>query len=135
MKLVISLVIIIAVLFGAYSVWEYWDKVNHDRDVAEKEAAAKLNFSPESLQGMPNGLEASYANAQKGGAKGVATWLKINGARVQDPRKAWIELDYAVLIAREDPVEAKKIFAAVKGRTEETSQVMPRIKQMEKAFQ
>ncbi|MDB6122146.1 MAG: hypothetical protein JWQ71_1139 [Pedosphaera sp.] len=135
MKLVISLVIVIAVLFGAYSVWEYWDKVSHDKDVAEKEAAAKLNFSPESLQGMPNGLESTYTAAQKGGAKGIRNWLKAYGAKVQDPRKAWIELDYAVSIAREDPIEAKKIFAEVKNRTEESSQVYPRIKQMEKTFQ
>jgi hypothetical protein len=135
MKLVISFVIIIALLFGAYSVWEYWDKVSHDKDIAEKEAAAKLNFSPESLAGMPNGLESTYATAQKNGATGVRNWLKAYGAKLQDPRKAWIELDYAVMIAREDPIEAKKIFAGVKSRTEESSQVYPRLKQLEKTFQ
>jgi hypothetical protein len=135
MKLVIAAVIIILVLVGGFKVWEYWDKVSHDKDVSEKEAAARLQITPESLQGMPNGLESTYAAAQKNGATGVRNWLKAYGARVQDPRKAWIELDYAVMIAREDPIEAKKIFAEVKGRTDETSQVYPRIKQLEKTFQ
>jgi len=135
MKLVIAAVVIILVLVGAFKVWEYWDKVSHDKDISEKEAAARLQVTPENLQGMPNGLETTYVAAQKNGATGVRNWLKAYGAKVQDPRKAWIELDYAVMIAREDPIEAKKIFADVKSRTEETSPVYPRIKQLEKTFQ
>lgn len=133
MKIVISVVIVIALLFGGYKVWEYWDNVSHDRDVAQKEAAAR-KVVPEQLAGMPNGLEQSYQAAQKGGATGIRNWLKAYGPRIQDPRKAWIELDYAVAISREDPVEAKKVYAEVKNRTEESSPVNGRVKELERTF-
>ncbi len=45
----------------------------------------------------------------------------------QDPRKAWIELDSCVAIAREDPSEARRVFAEVKKRT-------PRVKALEKTY-
>ncbi|EEF62656.1 hypothetical protein [Pedosphaera parvula] len=134
MKLAIAALIVIAVLFGGYQVWEYWDKVSHDRDVAEKDAAAH-KIVPEQLAGMPTGLQPTYQAAQKGGAAGIRSWLRIYGAKVQDPRKAWIELDYAVAISREDPVEAKKVYAEVKNRIPENSEVSGRVKELEKAFQ
>jgi hypothetical protein len=84
---------------------------------------------------MPPGLEPSYAAAEKNGAAGVRNWLKINGARVEDPRRAWIELDYVVLVAHDDPVEAKKVFADVKGRTPETSPVYKRIKELQNTYE
>jgi hypothetical protein len=54
---------------------------------------------------------------------------------VQDPRKAWIELDYCIAVAREDPAEAKRAFASVKNRTPQSSPVWPRIKQLEKTYE
>jgi hypothetical protein len=134
MKIVISIVILVAVLFGGYSVWEYWDKVSHDRDVAEKEAASH-KVVPEQLSGMPSGLEPTYQAAQKNGANGIRNWLKMYGAKIQDPRKAWIELDYAVAVSHDDPVEAKKVYAEVKNRISSDSPVSGRVKELEKAFQ
>ena len=46
----------------------------------------------------------------------MRNWLKTYGQSVEDPRKAWIELDYCVAVAREDPAEARRVFAAVKER-------------------
>jgi hypothetical protein len=134
MKIVISIAILVAVLFGGYSVWEYWDKVSHDRDVAEKQAAAQ-KVVPEQLSGMPSGLEPTYQAAQKNGATGIRNWLKMYGAKTQDPRKAWIELDYAVAISHDDPVEAKKVYAEVKNRIPSDSPVSGRVKELERAFQ
>ena len=84
---------------------------------------------------MPQQLQASLQAAQKQGASALRGWLKSYAKIVQDPRKAWIELDYCVLIAREDPAEAKRIFAGVKERTPATSPVFPRIKQLEKTYE
>lgn len=53
---------------------------------------------------------------------------------VADPRLASIELDYVVLVAREDIAEARKVFAQVKQRTPPASLVYPRIKQLEKTY-
>jgi len=61
--------------------------------------------------------------------------LKSVGARVDDPRKAWIELDYVVGIAKDDPQKRKRIFADVKGRTPTTSPVYARIKTLEKTYE
>jgi hypothetical protein len=64
----------------------------------------------------------------------MRNWLKAYGAQVQDPRKAWIEMDYALALMREDPNEAKKVFLAVKERTPTNSPVYPRVLQLEKTF-
>ena len=62
----------------------------------------------------------------------MKNWLKTHSQSVEDPRKAWIELDYCVAVAREDPAEARRVFATVKERTPPSSPVWPRIKQLEK---
>ena len=135
MKIVIGLVVIIAVLVGAFKIWEYWDKVSHDRDIAEQEAQAKLNISPDSLPGMPEDLRESYNIVKNNGPQALGKWLKSVGSRVDDPRRASIELDYVVGIASSDPQEAKRVFADVKGRIPETSPIYPRVKSLEKTYQ
>jgi hypothetical protein len=133
MTKIIGILIIAVVVWGGYELFEMWDRYDKEQDVKAKEAAHP--FSPQSLAGMPPGLEPSYATAEKNGAAGVRNWLKINGARVEDPRRAWIELDYVVLVAHDDPVEAKKVFADVKGRTPETSPVYKRIKELQNTYE
>ena len=136
MKLVIAAVVIIAVLAGAYKIWEYWDKVSHDQDIAEQEARAKLNINPEQLQGMPQELRQSYDIAKGNGPVALGKWLKSVGAQVDDPRRAWIELDYVVGIAQEDPQEAKRVFAGRSGTGyRKTSLVYARMKKLEKTYE
>jgi hypothetical protein len=53
----------------------------------------------------------------------------------RNPSKAWIELDYCTLIAREDPAEARRLFAAVKERTPASSPVWDRVKKLEKTYE
>jgi hypothetical protein len=134
MSKVIGVIILAVVIYGGYEVWVLWDKYNTGQDLKEQESK-QGQVIPEQLAGMPNGLEKTYQMAQKNGATGVRNWLKAYGARVEDPRRAWIELDYVVLIAREDPVEAKKVFADVKSRTPETSPVYRRIKDLQKTYE
>jgi len=129
-----AVVIIALVLFGLYELWALWDKYNTDKDLAQKQAIAE-NIMPESLPGMPQGWEDSYKTAALGGAPAIRNWLRTYGPRVQDPRRAWIELDYLVLISNEDPSEAKRIFADVKARTPQDSRIYPRIKKLEKTYE
>ena len=89
----------------------------------------------ERLPGVPYNLETSLQAAKKQGAAGLRNWLKINGQSVEDPRKAWIELDYCVAVARQDPAEARRVFAAVKERLGPSSPVWPRMKQLESAYE
>ncbi len=135
MKIAIALVAVIAVLAGAYKIWEYWDKVSHDEDIKEQERIAHLNVSPDSLSGMPENLRKSYDIAKNNGPVALGKWLQQVGSQVDDPRKASIQLDYVVGIAATDPQEAKRVFAEVKGRINKDSQVYPRMQSLEKTYQ
>jgi hypothetical protein len=44
-------------------------------------------------------------------------------------------LDYVVLVANDNPAEARKTFIRVKQRVPRESPVYPRVKQLEKAYQ
>lgn len=135
MTKLISILIIVAALWGGWQLFLYWDKVKQEDESAAKKKAQTEIVSGDQLGGMPQALESSYKAAQTQGPTAVKNWLKVNGRNVQDPRKAWIELDYCVAISREDPVEAKRVYAEVRNRTPQTSPVWPRIKQLEKTYQ
>ena len=79
-------------------------------------------------------MDQGLRTAEAQGASGLKNWLKAYGHLVKDPRKAWIELDYCLMITRSDPAEAKRIFAEVKQRTPPSSPVWPRINEMEKTY-
>jgi hypothetical protein len=134
MTKVIAAFIIIIVLWGGWELFLYWDKVSHEEETKQKQDAAAMVIGDQ-LPGLPYQLETSLQNARKKGAIGLKTWLKTNDRSVEDPRKAWIELDYCVAVAREDPSEAKRVFAQVKKRTPPSSPVWPRLKQLEKAYE
>ena len=134
MTKVIAVVIILLVLWGGWEAFFYWERVKNEEESQKKEAAAAAVVG-ERLNGMPLQLEQSLHAAQSQGAVGMQAWLKAYGHSLQDPRKAWIELDYCVLISRENPAEAKRLFAEVKARTPESSPVWSRIKQLEKTYQ
>jgi hypothetical protein len=131
----ITILIIAAALYGGWQLFLYYDRVKSEDDEAQKKAAAAENVSPQQLSGMPYQLQSSLEAAQKQGAAGLRNWLKVYGPSVQDPRKAWIQLDYCVEVSREDPAEARRVFAEVKNRTPDSSPVWKRIKQLEKTYE
>jgi hypothetical protein len=125
---------IIAVLYGGWELFLYWEKVKNEDETKQKQEAA-VAVMGDTLPGLPNKLDASLQAARKQGAAGLRNWLKTYAQSVEDPRKAWIELDYCVAIAREDPAEARRVFAAVKDRIGPASPVWPRMKQLEKTYE
>ena len=138
-KTIIGIVIVAVLAFGGYKLWQVWDKYNTDKDLAAQQAAAINGVVPEQLAGMPPAWEESYrkayAAAQAGDIATLRAWLKARGQQVDDPRRAWIELDYMVMISKQDPQEAKAIYQTVKDRTPQESPVYPRIKQLEKTYE
>ena len=134
MTKVIAACIIIVVLWGGWQIFFYWEKVKNEEETNVKRDAAAMVVG-DSLPGMSYKLEASLQAARSKGAAGLRTWLKTYNQSVEDPRKAWIELDYCVAVARQDPAEAKRVFAQVKERTPPSSPVWPRMKQLEKAYE
>jgi hypothetical protein len=133
-KTLIIIVIAVAVGLGGWQLFEYWQKVQDEKDTQEKTAAAAV-VNPDALAGLPNGLDVSLHAAQQQGADALGNWLKAYGNVVQDPRKAWIQLDYVLLITRQNPQEAKRVFNEVKDRILPSSPVWPRLHEMEKSYQ
>ena len=134
MTKLIAAFIIIVVLFAGWHFFLYWEKVRDEKESRHKAEAAAVVVG-DSLPGLPDKLAPSLEAAKKQGAAGLRNWLKNYGRLVQDPRKAWIELDYCVLVSHGDLPEARRVFAEVKARTPETSPVWPRVKDLEKVYQ
>jgi hypothetical protein len=126
--------IIGVVLFGAYMLADYYATFEIEKEAKEKEAAAKM-VTGDRLPGLPYELQQSLTGAQQAGSKAFGQWLAAYGRSVQDPRLAWIQLDYCGLIFRENPAEARRIFAAVKDRTPSSSPVYQRIQELAKTYE
>jgi hypothetical protein len=114
--------------------WEYWDTMDQQRAAAGAERPSSVR-APSSLPGMDYRYEESLAAAQKSGAKSLRAWLDQYQSAIQDPRLAWIELDYVLLVSKEDPIQAKKTFAKVKKRVQPGSPVYQRVKDLEKTYE
>jgi hypothetical protein len=134
MKAVIAIVIVAVLAFGGYKVWEYWTQTDKDKTAA---TAPPAQVNAQSLQGLPQQLETPLAEAQKKGPDAFKEYIDSikKSPLVKDPRLAWIELDYVVMVASKDPAEAKRVFTKVKERTPADSPVYPRIKSLEKTFE
>ena len=136
MTKIIGVLIIVLVIWGGYELFLVWDEYDKGKDIRKKEAEAASRFTPEQLAGLPQPLESSLQAAQKSGANGLKKWLKFyDNKKVTDPRRAWIELDYVVLVGREDPAEARRVFAEIKNRTTPESPVYERVKQLGKTYE
>ena len=136
MKLLISILIVLAVGIGGYKLWEHWNQVK-ERRLLEQRAAKGAEINPETLSGLPYQLAPRLVEAQKAGPTALKNFIDAckRYPDVKDPRLAWIELDYVVMISGTDPVEAKKIFFEVKKRTPTDSPIYPRIRAMEKTYE
>ena len=134
MTKIIAACIIIIALFGGWHLFLYWEKVRDDKEIKQKQQAATV-VQGDQLPGLPDKLAPSLDAAKRNGAAGLRIWLKNYGRLVQDPRKAWIELDYCVLVSHEDLPEARHVFAEVKARTPESSPVWPRIKDLQQVYE
>jgi hypothetical protein len=134
MSKLISILIALLILLAGWKLVEYWQNIQNDRGTVKKEAPACV-LSPEQLPGMPYQLQPSLDAAEKQGATALRNWLTTYDRYLQDPRKASIELDYCVMIARNNPNEARRTFAAVKQRTPPSSPVWPRVQQLRKSYE
>ena len=134
MKAVIAILIIAGAAFGGWQIYSYWVEVR-GKEKEQAQSSAAQYVSGDQLPGMPQSLEATLQVSQQQGAIGLKRFLGQYRKTIADPRLAWIELDYVVLVARENPAEAKKVFAKVKQRTLPSSPVYQRVKQLEKTYE
>lgn len=130
-----ALIVILAVVllgFGVVKIVNVWD----ESAKKEKEQAARVSVpSGSQLSGLPSALEGVLEASQKRGAAGLRNFLTQYGKNIQDPRLASIELDYVVLVAKDDPAEARRVFARVKQRTGASSPVYPRVQQLKATYE
>lgn len=89
----------------------------------------------ESLPGLPPFLESSLTQAQQQGAEELGKWLKNWSKQVQDPRLAWIELDYVVLLNLKDHKAARERFLQIKARITPGSAAYDRLIKLEPAYE
>ena len=129
----IWVLIILVVGYIGYLLFQQWDKARLEHEGHKKDEAAAI-VSGDSLPGLPYQLEQSLRTAKENGATAFQTWFKANEHNLADPRKAWIELELCVAMTRANPAEAKRIYAAVKGRVPPTSPVYAKVKELEKTF-
>jgi len=134
MTRVISILVAVAVGFVGWRLVVYWNHLKA-AEASQQKSAASTATQLQNLPGLPVQLEPSLRMAEEKGGKALGEWLKAHGGLVEDPRKAWIELDYCQKIARDRPQEARKLFAEVKARVHERSPVWPRVKELEKSFE
>ena len=131
---IIGAFIIVLFIVAGWKLVAYYKQVeDENRNRAKVEQGADVK--PEQLEGMPYQFDQSLQAAQKNGAAGLRQWLKVYGPQINDPRKAWIEMDYCVAVIREDPIDAKRVFQGVKERTATNSPVFPRVRQLERTFE
>lgn len=128
----IWVLIILAVGYIGYLLYQQWDKARLEHETRKKEEATVI--VGDSLPGMPYQLDQSLRTAKTSGPAAFQTWFKANENQLADPRKAWIELELCVAMSRQSPAEAKRIFAKVKGRVPPSSPVWSKVKELEKTF-
>ncbi len=134
MKFLIGLVIVVGLSLGAWQILQFWNKAQEPPRAAVAPGPETVS-NGEQLPGLPPKLQPVLEAAQQRGAAGLRDFLAGHGKNVADPRLAWIELDYVLVVAQSDPAEARKVFAQVKARLQPDSPVYGRMKQLEKTYE
>ena len=99
---------------GALGVWQLYQFLEKIQETAAARILRPVlaGARGDQLPGLPPKLEPALEAARRQGAAGLRDFLAANGKNVADPRLAWIELDYVLVVAPGDPAEARKVFAA-----------------------
>jgi hypothetical protein len=136
MRFLIGLIIVAGLSLGAYQLYEYWGKFkDKDDTVVAVAAPAPQEVSGDQLPGLPPKLQPLLDIARNRGAAGLHDFLATYGAKIADPRRAWIELDYVELLSQGSPGKARQKFQEVKSRVQPDSPVYNRVKQLEKTYE
>lgn len=136
MKFVLLFLLMATVGFGVYRISLIYRSIPTDEQTRENSRGkATPVVVDESLPSLSPPLEASLANATQAGPQALRQWLNQNGAWVPEPRLSAVQLDYAQMLVRSNPAEARRIYAAVKARTPASSPLAPRLKQLSRTFE
>jgi hypothetical protein len=131
-KFVLLFLLVATVGFGVYRISLIYRSIPTDEQARENATPMVVD---ESLPSLPPPLEASLAIATQAGPQALRQWLNQNGAWVPEPRLSAIQLDYAQMLVRSNPAEARRVYAAVKARTPANSPLTLRLKQLSRTFE
>lgn len=135
MKGFISILIIGGLLYGVWKIWEVYDQKTSNQVTVQENVRRRADGTR--LPGMDPGLENAYSDAMQGGVLSLKAFLQNyrNTSYLTDPRLAWIEIDYALLLRYKDPLEANRVFQTVKARSKSGhAMVQDRIRDLEGSF-
>lgn len=144
MKTLMWIILIVVLGFGGKLFYDFWQSLKEKqksdgapssyRPPPPPPVAATATNKPVILPGMTPSLEPILAASYKRGAVGLRDFIATYGRTVQDPRLGSIELDYVVLVAKNNVAEARKVFDRVKARTIPGSPIYDRVTQLEKTY-
>lgn len=144
MKALISIFIILVLVYGFMKLVGFYDRTAKPDHRASNEewnqaaaapgAGGSAAITGTSLSGLPSTLEGSLTQAQQEGVEAFGKWIKTWHKQIQDPRLAWIELDYVVLLNLKNHNEARERFLQVKSRIGPGSPVYDRITKLDSAY-
>jgi len=134
MKFLVGLVIVVGLSLGVWQLHEYWGQFKA-KEPESAAATVPMEVSGDQLPGLPSKLQSALDMARSRGAAGLHDFLATYGNKIEDPRRAWIELDYVVLLAQSSPGAARQEFAKIKSRVPPDSPVFNRVKQLEKTYE
>jgi hypothetical protein len=136
MKQLIIILILAGGAFMGWKVYERWDAARkHEEEGDGKPVAQAVVANSGALPGMSPNLENALQVAQRRGTPGLRDFLARYGKTIADPRLGAIELDYASLLMKDNPAEARRVFNRVKQRTATSSPNYTRVKQLERAYE
>ena len=133
MSRIYNVLLIAALLWGAHRFYSFCKRVQQD---APAGGGSGLEVSGDALPGLSPELVPSYQAASGSGAT-LKRWLAENAGSpgLKDPRKASIQLDYVMMISRDNPDEARQVFAEVKSRTPPASPVYRRVQKLASVYE
>lgn len=137
MKALIIIFVALVAVFLFTQLTGFYSRTARETPEAESYAPSASTTSTAeggSLPGLPFHLEASLQQAQQAGLEEFGKWLKTWARQVQDPRLAWIELDYVVLLNLKDRKAAIEKFEQVAARVPANSPVAERIRKLAPAY-
>lgn len=87
------------------------------------------------ITGLPDRLQGSLQTAQSQGPAAMKKWLDANSRYVQDPALGDIELEYAVMLSRQNFAAAREVYRKVKARTPANSPLQPKLKRLAATYE
>ncbi len=127
-----NFLVLLAVLIIAMAVWRAWDYYAHLNLEPGQGPTAGTGAFPH----LDAKIQKALADARNKGPASYKAALDRykNLGWLSDPWLANYQLDYAVIIAINDPSEARKVFSEVAERTRPDSPVYPRVEQLRPTF-